>query len=97
MRSTEIKNGNSRMDSKRHGSGVGSVPNRGIASETCGRVSATRLRNTVSDRRIVTPVIKHIVNVPTTSFLKFFTVAFQSTTLRLMFWLKMFTVMSIST
>lgn len=45
--------------------GLGSVPNRGIASETCGRVSATRLRNTVSESRIVTPAIKHNVNTPT--------------------------------
>lgn len=50
---------------KRCGLGLGSVPNRGIASETCGRVSATRLRNTVSERRIVTPAIKHMVNTPT--------------------------------
>lgn len=33
-----------------------SLPNKGIASDTWGNVSATRLRNTVSDRRIVTPV-----------------------------------------
>lgn len=33
-----------------------SLPNKGIASDTCGRVSATKLRNTVSDRRIVTPI-----------------------------------------
>lgn len=32
-----------------------SLPNKGIASDTCGNVSATKLRNTVSDRRIVTP------------------------------------------
>lgn len=32
-----------------------SLPNKGIASDTCGKVSATKLRNTVSDRRIVTP------------------------------------------
>lgn len=38
------------------------VPNRGIASETCGRVSATRFRNTVSDRSIVTPGTKNMVN-----------------------------------
>lgn len=50
---------------ERCGLGLGSVPNRGIASETCGRVSATRLRNTVSERRIVTPAIKHMVNTPT--------------------------------
>lgn len=31
------------------------VPNRGIASETWGRVSATRFRNTVSDSKMVTP------------------------------------------
>lgn len=50
---------------ERCGLGLGSVPNRGIASETCGRVSATRLRNTVSDSRIVTPEIKYTVNTPT--------------------------------
>lgn len=33
-----------------------SLPNKGIASDTCGKVSATKLRNTVSDRRIVTPI-----------------------------------------
>lgn len=33
-----------------------SLPNNGIASDTCGNVSATKLRNTVSDRRIVTPI-----------------------------------------
>lgn len=32
-----------------------SLPNNGIASDTCGNVSATKLRNTVSDSRIVTP------------------------------------------
>jgi hypothetical protein len=32
-----------------------SLPNKGIASDTCGNVSATKLRNTVSERRIVTP------------------------------------------
>lgn len=47
-----------------NGRGVDSVPNKGIASETCGRVSATRLRNTVSERRIVTPAIKDNVNNP---------------------------------
>lgn len=31
------------------------VPNKGIASETWGRVSATRFRNTVSDSKMVTP------------------------------------------
>lgn len=31
------------------------LPNKGIASDTWGNVSATRLRNTVSERRIVTP------------------------------------------
>lgn len=35
---------------------VCSLPNKGIASDTCGKVSATKLRNTVSDRRIVTPI-----------------------------------------
>lgn len=35
-----------------------SLPNKGIASDTWGNVSATRLRNTVSDRRIVTPETK---------------------------------------
>ena len=30
------------------------IPNSGIASDTAGKVSATWLRNTVSDRRIVT-------------------------------------------
>lgn len=37
------------------------VPNKGIASETCGRVSATRFRNTVSDSKMVTPetVVAH--------------------------------------
>lgn len=35
---------------------VFSLPNKGIASDTCGKVSATKLRNTVSDRRIVTPI-----------------------------------------
>lgn len=34
---------------------VNQVPNKGIASETCGRVSATRFRNTVSDSKMVTP------------------------------------------
>lgn len=33
------------------------VPNKGIASDTCGNVSATKLRNTVNDSRIVTPEI----------------------------------------
>lgn len=61
----EKTNGAKRDGAKRSGLGVDSVPNRGIASETCGRVSATRLRNTVSDRRIVTPAIKHNVNTPT--------------------------------
>lgn len=40
------------------GLAMDSVPNKGIASETCGRVSATKLRKTVSDSRIVTPVTK---------------------------------------
>ena len=31
------------------------VPRRGIASETCGRVSVTILWKTVKERRIVTP------------------------------------------
>lgn len=31
------------------------LPNSGMASLTCGSVSATRFKNTVSDRRIVTP------------------------------------------
>lgn len=31
------------------------VPNTGIASDTCGRVSATKLWNTVNESRIVTP------------------------------------------
>lgn len=44
--------------------GLGCVPNKGIASETCGRVSATKFRNTVSERRIVTPAIKDTVNAP---------------------------------
>jgi hypothetical protein len=35
---------------------IASLPNSGIASDTCGNVSATKLRNTVSDRRIVTPI-----------------------------------------
>lgn len=33
------------------------LPKRGIASETCGRVSATKFKNTVRDSRIVTPKI----------------------------------------
>ena len=33
------------------------LPNKGIASDTCGNVSATKLRKTVSERRIVTPEI----------------------------------------
>lgn len=32
------------------------VPSKGIASETCGSVSATKFRNTVSDSKMVTPV-----------------------------------------
>lgn len=32
------------------------LPKRGIASETCGSVSATKFKNTVRDRRIVTPI-----------------------------------------
>ena len=35
----------------------GSLPNTGIASDTCGSVSATRLWNTVRDSRMVTPEI----------------------------------------
>lgn len=65
MNEEKIIVGNKLDGEERSGPGVGSVPNRGIASDTCGRVSATRLRNTVSDRRIVTPVIKHKVNAPT--------------------------------
>ena len=36
------------------------VPRRGIASETCGRVSVTILWKTVSERRIVTPANQNI-------------------------------------
>lgn len=32
-----------------------SLPNRGMASETWGRVSATRFRNTVNESKMVTP------------------------------------------
>lgn len=41
------------------------VPNRGIASETWGRVSATRFRNTVSDSKMVTPetVVAHLCSM----------------------------------
>lgn len=41
------------------------VPNRGIASETWGRVSATRFRNTVSDNKMVTPetVVAHLCSM----------------------------------
>lgn len=44
------------------------VPNRGIASETWGRVSATRFRNTVSDSKIVTPetIVANALNFPWT-------------------------------
>lgn len=40
-----------------------SLPNKGIASDTCGKVSATKLRNTVSDRRIVTPIKNSSVGI----------------------------------
>lgn len=41
------------------------VPNRGIASETWGRVSATRFRNTVSDSKMVTPetIVAHLCSM----------------------------------
>jgi hypothetical protein len=41
------------------------VPNKGIASETWGRVSATRFRNTVSDSKMVTPetVVAHLCSM----------------------------------
>ncbi|KYN17441.1 hypothetical protein ALC57_10233, partial [Trachymyrmex cornetzi] len=41
------------------------VPNKGIASETWGKVSATRFRNTVSDSKMVTPetVVAHLCSM----------------------------------
>lgn len=39
------------------------LPRRGIASETCGSVSATKFKNTVRDRRIVTPEIRNRRNL----------------------------------
>lgn len=38
------------------------VPNRGMASDTWGKVSATRFRNTVNESKMVTPVTEHILN-----------------------------------
>lgn len=37
----------------------GRVPNKGMASDTWGNVSATRFRNTVNDSKMVTPVTEH--------------------------------------
>lgn len=38
------------------------VPNRGMASDTWGKVSATRFRNTVNDSKMVTPATEHSLN-----------------------------------
>lgn len=38
------------------------VPNRGMASDTWGKVSATRFRNTVNESKMVTPVTEHSLN-----------------------------------
>lgn len=42
------------------GIGLFVVPSKGIASETCGSVSATKFRNTVSDSKMVTPVTTNL-------------------------------------
>ena len=39
------------------------IPSSGIASDTGGNVSETRLRNTVSERRIVTSVSKKYIEM----------------------------------
>lgn len=38
------------------------VPNRGMASDTWGKVSATRFRNTVNESKMVTPATEHSLN-----------------------------------
>lgn len=38
-----------------------SIPSKGIASDTWGKVSATKFRNTVSDSKIVTPATVDIL------------------------------------
>lgn len=38
------------------------IPNRGMASDTWGKVSATRFRNTVNESKMVTPATEHSLN-----------------------------------
>lgn len=60
--STKAHNSQSKHKKRENKSSVmEGVPSKGIASDTWGKVSATKLRNTVNDSKMVTPATKHVL------------------------------------